>query len=370
MQKLPTLARSLAKIIITLTPLIIVVTYRITSIYGSDGDGRPTEALPPLIIGAGPGTTGTHTIFLALCALGVPGVHWGLSCTGKFEQGRDQCRQPPAPPDAVISDAFRAHFTLIDEVTKLITCLESEHKRQRRKGGSPVSEKYIIPSDCPADMVAWGDEIRDLVDRVSVWSYQEDGVYLQNVQSVNDTPYPFLLPYLIESATRNRGGIAPVILLSERDPEQWALSRVKHYDPFCLDPIDVANRFNLLECIDRAAAARSNDDGPLAMIDVFTTYRLMTGVDGWEVEATLQFIAEGFLALIDAASARGVDRQFHLLQMIAEGKDTSVNGIAELIRHAVDKKGPKYKDKFNLEYNKNCNKYNKSSLKWESNQIS
>jgi len=122
------------------------------------------------------------------------------------------------PRDAVISDAFRVHFTLLDKVTELLICLENKPKQQK-KGGSPVSEKYIIPSACPDDMVAWGDEVRELVDRVSAWSHQGDGAYLQNIQSVHDTPYPFLLPYLIESATRNRGGIAPVILLSERDPD-------------------------------------------------------------------------------------------------------------------------------------------------------
>jgi len=52
---------------------------------------------------------------------------------------------------------------------------------------------------------------------------------------------------------------------------------------------------------------------------VFTTYGLMTEVDGWEVEPALQFMAEGFRALIDATSVRGVDRKFHLLKISADG---------------------------------------------------
>jgi len=42
---------------------------------------EPIRYPPPLVIGAGYGTTGTHTLLCATCLLGLPSVHWKRDCS-------------------------------------------------------------------------------------------------------------------------------------------------------------------------------------------------------------------------------------------------------------------------------------------------
>ena len=63
---------------------------------------------------------------------------------------------------------------------------------------------------------------------------------LTTCSSIKDQPYPEFLPYVIESATKNRNGQIPIILLSERNPIEWTKSRTgKHPVPLCR--IDLVN---------------------------------------------------------------------------------------------------------------------------------
>ena len=55
-----------------------------------------------------------------------------------------------------------------------------------------------------------------------------------------DTPYIEFLPYVIESATKNRNGQIPIILLSERNPIEWTERRTEKH-PVILCRIDLLN---------------------------------------------------------------------------------------------------------------------------------
>lgn len=48
-----------------------------------------------------------------------------------------------------------------------------------------------------------------------------------DIDSLHDSPYPEYTEYIIEATERIRGS-KPIVLVTERDPEQWAISRAKY----------------------------------------------------------------------------------------------------------------------------------------------
>lgn len=81
-------------------------------------------------------------------------------------------------------------------------------------------------------------------------------VVASGVVFVTDTPYPFLVDFLQQVALHHRPNT--VIVLTERDPEAWVQSRLRHHmgesDLMCWDDDKLtsnANAFDLQKCLKR-----------------------------------------------------------------------------------------------------------------------
>jgi hypothetical protein len=52
----------------------------------------------------------------------------------------------------------------------------------------------------------------------------------KDVDAIHDTPYPEFADYIIHDAAERIRGAKPIVLLSERQPEEWASKRMNDHD--------------------------------------------------------------------------------------------------------------------------------------------
>jgi hypothetical protein len=172
---------------------------------------------PPLLLQAGQGTTATHAVYKALCHLGVPTLHYSVHCNmvepgggggGTEEEGNStSVTDGDVTTTTTASSAQQLHERLV-----LLT-----HQFE----GMP----RLNISQCD-DVEVWMEQVKNLVDELLIDDGGGGGGGV--VGALTDTPYSFLIPYIQQASLRIRG-ISPVILLTERDPETWAMKRqTKH----------------------------------------------------------------------------------------------------------------------------------------------
>jgi len=335
----------------------------------------------PLVIGAGQGTTGTHTIFCAVCRLGLPSVHWKRDCD--FCDKKKQLPYRPTISDIGVASTndtnnntnhYYNHYEdpnrryiflppqkgnnnddpsvkhpqklLMKKMALIFTCLrinernKTEHNRCRN---NPILD----------DMSKWAAIMKDLVDEVITANNVDDddnddvkkkkneghSTSWRNADSVHDTPYTDMLPYVIESAARNRG-LTPLIVTSERDPMDWLQRRSSQHEVLVcrLDILrdhlggnnnnnesqsvpspssattgstsSSSNHFDVLSCIDRTIAARKQtmignevEDVVVVVVDLIETFTLMKNlrkgydrpaVYRWSKSQLLSYMASKF----------------------------------------------------------------------------
>jgi hypothetical protein len=191
-----------------------------------------------MIIGAGLGTTGTHLVFEVTCHLGFPSVHWNFGCLSRDDNHE-------------IRQTYSKHELLRNAIQRMKRCV---HERQDSCGSA----------------LNWKSRVLDLINGLV-----QDG----SIQALHDSPYPNLIPHLLRAA--NRFNKTAFLVLSERDPEEYARRRIgKSYglgNPICKKPapIDLENLsgggFDLVGCIIHAAA-QSDNPSTLDLVDVFTSF--------------------------------------------------------------------------------------------------
>jgi len=210
----------------------------------------------PLIIGAGQGTTGTHTAFCATCLMGIASVHFIRDC--------DFCNKKGGSSETTTKQAFwndsyyyhRDDDEDEDDPTRKYVFWPHSNRRVRNKHPQfKVVErlrrilKYLggkkgsfLPPPETNNMEEWAEQTKALIDEVIRWTGDEtttDG-FTRRVDAVHDTPYTDVLPYVIESAKKHRGGLAPILLLTERNPMEWSKRRTKMHTIF-LCRLDIPN---------------------------------------------------------------------------------------------------------------------------------
>lgn len=193
------------------------------------------ESLPfPLYIGAGQGTTGTRSVHAAVCALGIPSVHYNRVCfRGK---GISTSNSTIFPSDSV-ERGITAHLQAIASWKRLSEC---------------VSEARSNVKICHEAM----DIITNMTNQVAQ-------VVSSGVGAVHDVPYTLMIPYLVNLSKRERG-IDPILLLAERNPNEWAIRRVEsHGDTPQLICNDTNGAFDLQYCMEK----ESNVDNLLFAYD-------------------------------------------------------------------------------------------------------
>jgi hypothetical protein len=190
----------------------------------SQQDALSSCTPPPLIIGAGQGTTGTHTLHFATCSLGFLSVHWRIKCLKdsnetfhnltKYFESNNYCLPGKTQKSG-------KHFLLIEKMESTLKCLRAR-------------TRYAKTRNCEdrafTDAAQWARTVKKEIDALTKWEPATG----MTIGAIHDVPYPMFLPYTIESATRNRGK-SPIILISDRNPLNWTYRRNTKHDIFlCL----------------------------------------------------------------------------------------------------------------------------------------
>lgn len=180
----------------------------------------PYEAIVapiPFLIGAGLGTTGTTSLFKAMCNLGFPSVHYKRSCT-RVDLN--------STIEGSLNLGVQAHRRMLKKFGHLKNC----SLNSRKNNGTSV---------CPDYDTAASEMMKEVA-----------AVVKSGLMFVTDTPYPFLVPYLRQVAKEE--GLRDIVILTERDPKKWAFSRTHHHtwdaDVMC-ENVDYA--FDLQGCLQK-----------------------------------------------------------------------------------------------------------------------
>jgi len=145
----------------------------------------------PILFAMGQGTTGTRTLFHAMCHLNVTGVHYGQGCF-KVERARDLSHNEIV--------AIQAQHDLVHLTNDLAKCAGRVGK------SCPLKEALAILH-----------EIKEGVARV---------IFSGTVDFIADTPYPHLFSFVNEAMHHARPGLEPLYMMTERNAHSWAVRRI------------------------------------------------------------------------------------------------------------------------------------------------
>ncbi|CAJ1959553.1 unnamed protein product [Cylindrotheca closterium] len=223
----------------------------------------------PFFIGAGLGTTGTTAVYNAMCLLGFPSVHFRRSCIhppmmsngsghtmafnrvndsvnvfhfarGRSGKSMNQLQMEAAEKMLLVEEGLSAHTRLLKSWRSLRVC--ARRSRQQRED--------ILSNFSSSRLRGGCSNFTGIVDNLNQHASQ---VVASGLAFVTDTPYPFLINFLSQVALKHRPNT--VIILTERDPEAWVKSRLRHHngesDLMCFETTAIAAAFDLQECLKR-----------------------------------------------------------------------------------------------------------------------
>ena len=192
----------------------------------------------PIIINAGQGTTGTHLFTEATCLLGYTSLHYNLGCIpSRYILPKTFNRTAPAGTSIEFNETLQSN--IFEQHSFLLAKLNSLSRINFKSNG----KSFLIQAQ---------KVLEDLIINAKAMNI---------VLSLHDTPYPFLLPYIIKFTKKHHNGKSPLIILSERDPEEYISRRtnkmIRISRIMCRESL--GNRssyhngsFDILGCIERA----------------------------------------------------------------------------------------------------------------------
>jgi hypothetical protein len=182
----------------------------------------------PIIVAAGMGTTGTHLMFDATCAMNIASVHYRLNCHLLHAENNTA-----ATTTAAIA-TNNTHYQKEDYYKTLL-----EHHRQLTRmmltmQAMTTSPKAAAKNNNFMTPLQFKQKVLHHLEEIIAWGYhhhKEDndeggGITL----ALHDAPYPLLMPSILKLVQKYFGSKArPIILLSERNPNEWIVRRTKFH---------------------------------------------------------------------------------------------------------------------------------------------
>ena len=279
----------------------------------------------PLIVGAGQGTTGTHLFVDATCAMGFVSLHYGIGCL---------------PKNALnISDEILSMKIEPDTKTKVLLQLLPEHQyyRELLRHHSRISSGFlkVFKSNNTLPEEVKRDILNDL-EEIIIWGKRH-----RVVLALHDTPYPMLLPEITKLVQKhyqsNRNQVTrPIILLSERDPEEYVERRLQSHGSYSwicrptdgntklIDKIDPTTyeggAFDFTRCINGAPSSS------MKMNQIFYTMHQAIKMN------QRQFIIDSFRNYQDAIGEAAI----FTYNMFDRGNKTSTDELTEMIAKSMN----------------------------------
>mmetsp|Transcript_51767 Transcript_51767/g.155351 ORF Transcript_51767/g.155351 Transcript_51767/m.155351 type:complete len:341 (-) Transcript_51767:954-1976(-) len=230
----------------------------------------------PLFIDSGQGTTATHALHEALCDLNVPSAHFMRACY--------QTSNERNAIDEEVEKSVNDHWEVMNAWDKLRNC--------KNNPGCSFSEGIRLD-----------EEVRDRIETV----------IRGGIGGVNDSPYPLYLSHVLKVSETLSAG-STVLMMSERDPHEWAASRVKNHPDvfFCKNPLATLD-FPL--CI---KLAMMEDPQPENFGDIFMWHDQFPGEKS---EEFLRIVAEGMNSYQEGVLRQSPGIRFHLFEERMSTKD-------------------------------------------------
>ena len=261
----------------------------------------------PLVVGAGHGTTGTHFMAEATCQLGFASAHYAVGCLPKSAivlapSRSEACRRISSFGN--YSNFFQVHWKL------------AKWTGQVNRGAEPSEVR---------------DRLVALLEQVVLWGKRN-----RVAVALHDSPYPLLMPSILRLVRKHYGEKArPIVLLSEREPREWAQRRLEKQGTyrFCRPSAvaaqsGFANRtsldggaFDVVGCVDRALADRGN----------FTLPDILYNMKEANAAGELEFVVQAIDIYQRAIAAWEVFRY----NMFNKGYRTEIEELSGRIREAL-----------------------------------
>ncbi len=209
----------------------------------------------PLFFHISPGTSGSTFLYHATCTAGFPSVHHKSFCISQ-QRGIENVSES-------VVEGVRSHFELIRLYSLAYECCRIMHtkKGKEKKNTNNIAQLLQKQNLCRMPLHSWISEMQR-----HLTSILQSGLV-----GLFDTPYPFLAQKVLELAKKWRT-TPPIISITERNPKEWARSRIKNHGLLvCKTEYSHerlgASEFDILGCYERATqvattavARRGSDD--------------------------------------------------------------------------------------------------------------
>ena len=226
----------------------------------------------PIVFAMSPGTTGTHTHFMAACRLGLPSIHHTSFCASPSKDLSGVSQQ--------VIDGLQAHAHIFELNELAYKCTMGA----KAKGATSKYYKMFYYSNaCNMDVRDWAAQTQENISKL----------LSSGIVGIFDYPYPNMIDFILNTIPKVRGEtFQPTLIYTKRESNQWRISRLKHGFLLCKEDyeniesklnntqeVSSANsyhgkvplyltEFNIFECIDRADS-KSTSDLPITISDVF-----------------------------------------------------------------------------------------------------
>ncbi len=211
-------------------------------------DTKESKNRAPIIIAAGRGATGTHTMTKAMCLLGVPSIHYNVGCIPSNEilSGADVVKDGKLENINVIPEKYLNLFRIAEQIRLDVNSVA----------------RCISLDDCQKDISAirLREKLIENIDRLVNCTMS---ITLESAEklSFHDFPYPSLMPTLIRKVKKYYNGSMPVLVLTDREPVEYVMKRIEHnqhvHDIICKDNSTILPQtlkrgaFDIVGCINR-----------------------------------------------------------------------------------------------------------------------
>lgn len=228
----------------------------------------------PIIVAAGMGTTGTHLMFDATCAMNIASVHYRLNCHLHAENNTTTTTAAIETNNTRYYQQEDYYKTLLEhhrQLTRMMLTMQDMTSPPAAVTAANNNNNFMTP-------LQFKQKVLHHLEEIIAWVYhqhhhQEDnneegdgGITL----ALHDAPYPLLISSILKLVQKYFGNkTKPIILLSERNSNEWIARRTMlhgRYTYVCRESIvlddnhrAISSRsleggaFDILGCIDKAA---------------------------------------------------------------------------------------------------------------------
>jgi hypothetical protein len=199
----------------------------------------------PIIVAAGMGTTGTHLMFDATCAMNIASVHYRLNCHLLHAENNTATTTTAAIATNNTHYQKEAYKTLLEHHRQLTRMMLTMQAMTTPPKAAAKNNNFMTPLE-------FKQKVLHHLEEIIAWGYHHHHHHHHHKEdndeggggitlALHDAPYPLLMSSIVKLVQKYFGNkTRPIILLSERNPNEWIVRRTKlhgRYTYICRESI-------------------------------------------------------------------------------------------------------------------------------------